>query len=512
MNKTARRTDRIILAILLTILIFAAVSFFSPEKTENPEPPLLSADDYNGKTLGAIPGSQFEAVTIKRFPNSPLTYYTGIPELYAALSTGKIDGYVASVISLQQMLRQGLNITSLPEVLNTRYRYFGFAKTEKGEKLRAQMNEMLAELKDDGTLDRLENIWYGDDDTLKVVDDTGLTGENGTLSIGVSAMDEPYNYVKDNRLTGLYIDIVTRFARRFGYAIEYTDTEPQGLLIGLTTGKFDMLATAISYTDERAQQIHFSDPVFQFDTVLAVRPDAGNAAQATPGFWENIRASFEKTFLREDRYQLVLEGIGATLLITFSAALLGTLLGFGVCLLRCTGSKLANLLSNIYVKLLQGTPMVVVLLILYYIVFARSAFTAIWVAVIGFALHFGAYISETLRSGISSVAPGQREAALALGYTESQAFFAFILPQAVQHILPVYSGQLITLLKGTAVAGYISVQDLTKVSDIIRSRTYEAFFPLLATALIYFLLAGVLVRLLNMLMNLLDPKQRRAKK
>jgi len=164
------------------------------------------------------------------------------------------------------------------------------------------------------------------------------------------------------------------------------------------------------------------------------------------------------------------------------------------------------------VKIMQGMPMVVLLLILYYVIFADSSLAAMWVAVIGFSLHFGAYNSETLRSGIASVPPGQREAALALGYTENEAFYHFILPQAVNHIMPVYVGEVISLLKGTAVAGYISVQDLTKVSDIIRSRTYEAFFPLIATALIYFLLAWIIGQLLNMVLRRINPRFEGGKK
>ena len=190
---------------------------------------------------------------------------------------------------------------------------------------------------------------------------------------------------------------------------------------------------------------------------------------------------------------------------------MGTLLAFAICLFRRTGSTLANMISDIYVKLMQGIPIVVLLLILYYMIFSQSVLAAVWIAAIGFSLHFGAYTSETLRSGINSVAPGQREAALALGFSERQAFYQFIFPQAVNHILPVYNGEIISLLKGTAIAGYISVQDLTKMSDIIRSRTYEAFFPLIATALIYFLLAWIIRLLLKAVMKWIDPRKKGGK-
>ena len=517
MRKVSRRTDFLIVIVLLAICVYALISSLPPEKPSGGgSGQIVTPESYNGKKLGTMAGSQYESVTASRFPDSPIAYYSGVPDLYAALLAEKIEGFVMSEVTLRQMQREFLNVAWFSEALNTRNRYFGFAKTEEGEKLRVQMDVMLAEYKADGTISRIENIWYGDDETLKVVDTSGLTGENGTLSIGVSSTDEPYNYIKNNRLTGLNIDLVTRFAARYGYAIEYTDTEPSSLLLGLTTGKFDMLATSISYTEERAETILFSDPVFEFNTMLAVREEALAVPDKEPEeqapLIDKIAESFEKTFIREDRWQLFLRGIGITCLITFAAAVLGTALAFGICMFRRTESRLANIISNIYVKIIQGIPMVVLLLTLYYVVFNKSELSAVWVAVAGFTLHFSAYCSETLRSGISSVPSGQREAALALGHTESQAFIHFILPQAVRNILPVYRGDIISLLKGTAVAGYISVQDLTKMSDIIRSRTYEAFFPLIATALIYFFLAWIIGLLLNAALKRLNFRPKGGKR
>ena len=141
--------------------------------------------------------------------------------------------------------------------------------------------------------------------------------------------------------------------------------------------------------------------------------------------------------------------------------------------------------------------------------FGMSGLEAVWVAVVGFSLNFGAYASEIMRSGIGSIDGGQREAALALGYSENQAFFRFIFPQAAMHFLPVYSQEIVSLLKSTSIVGYIAIQDLTKMSDIIRSRTYEAFFPLIATALIYFILAWVISAIPKLLMKCISTKKKR---
>ena len=228
-----------------------------------------------------------------------------------------------------------------------------------------------------------------------------------------------------------------------------------------------------------------------------------------PGFFQNLARSFERNFIRENRWRLILSGIGVTCLITALATLFGTILAFAVCMFRRTGSALANAICNIYVKLLQGTPMVVLLMILYYIVFSNSGLEAVWVAIIGFSLNFGAYASEIMRSGIESIDNGQREAALALGYSENQAFFRFIFPQAAVRFLPVFSQETVSLLKSTAIVGYIAIQDLTKMSDIIRSRTYEAFFPLIVTAVIYFLIAWIISVILRQILKAIDPNKRK---
>ena len=147
-------------------------------------------------------------------------------------------------------------------------------------------------------------------------------------------------------------------------------------------------------------------------------------------------------------------------------------------------------------------------MILYYIIFAGTSLSGSAVAIIAFALNFAAYVSEMMRTGIEAVDRGQMEAALAIGYTRPRAFFRIIFPQAAEHFLPVYKGELISLVKSTSVVGYVAVQDLTKMSDIIRSRTYDAFFPLIATAVIYFLIAAGLTVVLKAAEDRIKPDRK----
>ena len=218
-------------------------------------------------------------------------------------------------------------------------------------------------------------------------------------------------------------------------------------------------------------------------------------------FFSNIAQSFTNNLITEQRYQMILEGLQVTLLITFCSAILGTLLGGLVCWARMSRRAWLRRVAIIYIDLMRGTPVLVLLMLMYYVFLAPVKTTGVNVAIITFAMNISAYIGEALRTGIESIDKGQREAGLALGYTPRQVFGRIILPQVVRKIMPVYLGEIISLLKGTSIVGYIAVMDMTRASDLIRSRTFDAFFPLLVTAIIYFVIAWLIGLLLNSIME-----------
>ena len=219
-----------------------------------------------------------------------------------------------------------------------------------------------------------------------------------------------------------------------------------------------------------------------------------------------IVESFTNNLIAEDRYRMILDGLQVTLLITLFAALLGTLLGGLVCWMRMNRRKWLQQTAKVYIELMRGTPVLVLLMLMYYVVMAPMDATGIVVAIVTFAMNTAAYISEMLRTTIQGIDRGQTEAGLALGFTQRQTFFKIVLPQVVKAIMPVYQGEVISLLKGTSIVGYIAVADMTRASDLIRSRTFDAFFPLIVTAVIYFLMAWLIGMLLTSLVQ-----QRRVK-
>ncbi|MBQ7259385.1 MAG: ABC transporter permease subunit [Paludibacteraceae bacterium] len=210
------------------------------------------------------------------------------------------------------------------------------------------------------------------------------------------------------------------------------------------------------------------------------------------GMLRSVVNSFGNNLIVENRYQMILDGLQATLLITFCAAILGTLLGGLVCRMRMSRHAWMQRIAKVYIDLMRGTPVLVLLMLMYYVFMAPLGTTGITVAIVTFAMNASAYIGEMLRSSIESIDRGQTEAGLALGYTPRQTFFRIIMPQVVKSVQPVYQGEIISLLKGTSIVGYIAVMDVTRAGDLIRSRTFDAFFPLIFTAAIYFLVAWLI--------------------
>ena len=360
---------------------------------------------------------------------------------------------------------------------------------------------------DNGTIKQLAEKWiYSEDEQLRTTEDySKLPADNGTLRMAIDTGRMPFAYVKDNKITGYDIDIATMFCKAKGYGLEVQSMNFAGILGSIKTGKCD-LTGSITWTEERAETMLFS-PVPNAETPIVLLVMKSTETE-TNTFLDELKASFERTFIREDRWKLFADGIISTMIITVLSIVFGTILGFVVYLSCRGGNIIANLTTRFCIWLIQGMPMVVLLMILYYIVFGKVDIAGIWVAVIAFSLTFGASVYGMILSGVNALDKGQLEAAYALGFTDRRAFFTIILPQAALHFMPSYKATVVALIKATAIVGYIAVQDLTKMGDIVRSRTYEAFFPLIAVAVIYFVLAGMLNAIVRIVHNRITPEKR----
>lgn len=212
--------------------------------------------------------------------------------------------------------------------------------------------------------------------------------------------------------------------------------------------------------------------------------------------------SFYRTLIYDDRYKYILEGLKNTLVIAFFAILIGIILGILISLVKNRykengKGKILNGIASIYVTIIRGTPAVLQLMILYYVIFKKVDINIVIVGIISFGLNSAAYVSEIIRAGIDSVDIGQKEAARSLGLSYKQEMFNIVLPQAIKNVLPALGNEFITLLKETSVAGYIGITELIKASDIIASNTFDYFFPLIIVAIIYLILTLGLSKLLG---------------
>ena len=219
---------------------------------------------------------------------------------------------------------------------------------------------------------------------------------------------------------------------------------------------------------------------------------------------QELKSSFISNFIDDNRWRYITDGLKITLLVTVFAVLIGVVLGFLIAIVRTTHDKtgklkILNAICKVYLTVIRGTPVVVQLMIIYFIIFGSVDISKVVVAIVAFGINSGAYVAEIFRSGIMSIDNGQFEAGRSLGFNYAQTMMYIVMPQAFKNVLPTLCNEFISLLNETSVSGYIALQDLTKVGDIIRSRTYDAFMPLIAVALIYLAMVMIFTKLVSLL-------------
>jgi len=468
-----------------------------------------SLNDLYDARVGVMVGTTDEKIARQYVgPEGEVLTFNAMSDLPLALDMGKIDAYIND----ESYTRQLLNEYPYHRVVDADVDTFecGFIlqkNNARSEKLCLQINTFLEKAEADGTLDQYRDKWVNKAQGSKVIVDRSvpLTGKNGTIKYAIcTAAGAPFCYVQDKEFQGYEIEIMYAFCQEYGYELELTDLEFTGLLVAVSSGKYDVGGCGLTITAERQQSLLFTSPCLE-GHVYCVTSDSTESKN----FIEATIASFRSTLLLEDRWQLFLTGVINTLIITFGALIFGTLLGF-FAYMRCrNGGSAAQKVVDFCSWFITGMPTVVLLMVLFYVIFAQLPVSGIFISIIGFALIFAASVVGMLRTGVDAVDRGQEEAALALGYTRSQAFYKIVLPQAIQHVAGIFESEVVTLLKGTAIVGYIAIQDLTKMGDIVRSRTFEAFFPLAFVALLYFVMAAIIKRLIRLAARRLNSHNRK---
>lgn len=498
------RLKSIVLFVAIMMFITFLVGCSNKESTKkiSEDTPLaeLNKEDI---TIGVGSGTVYDQIAQKYLPKAKMEYGASIADLIEMAKQNKIDCFIYDEPLTRVMKKSHPEIISLKEIVVEDAYAWATPKTAEGKALNEDLCAFIEAKKASGEMKVSEDKWFGDDEEAKIIEPLP-EGKNGVLRITGDFTCMPFTYVKDNQFVGQHLELITEFCKENGYSMELTESTVADGIAGIGS-RFDLLISPISVTEERKEIVDFTDVLYNGGVVVNIIDEEA----ASENLIESIKGSFYRNFIQEDRWKLVARGIEQTVFITLMSAFLGTILGYLLYLACRKGNKIILALTGVYDWLMRGMPVVVLMMILFYVVFASTSLSGTWIAIVGFTLVTGSSVYGMLCTGVNAIDPGQMEGALSLGYDDKQAFKKFVLPQAVKVILPSYCGELVSLVKGTAVVGYITVQDLTKVTDIIRSRTFEALFPLIVTAIIYFILGWLLTKLIQLITKRIDTRNRK---
>jgi len=506
--------------VMLAIASILALAFFSCSsdgrhskdaantKRSNVSKKLSSLDDIRTKNIGVLLGSLQDEYVTDNFPEANIIRIDHSTDLAMSLQQGQCDAILMDNVTSAYLMKQNNNFAFLDDSVTQNM--FAVAFQLKNTGMRDKFNQFLKEIKEDGTYDAIYQRWIVNSET-SLMPEIKNSGVKGTIHMGTTGESIPFSFVKDNNIVGFDIEIMYRFAAYMEMKLDIRIFNFGGMLAAIISDKIDVGANSIMVTEERAKQISFTEGYFITTSgMLALKSNLADTEESkneAKSLWIKVKESFYNNIVKEKRYLLILAGLKITFIITLLSAIFGTILGGLVCMMRMSRKKGIRALGKGYINFFRGIPQVVFLMLMFYVVLAPFKADGVTVAIISFAMYFSAYVSEMFRTSIESIKKGQSEAGIAMGFSKFRTFLYIVFPQAVQRVLPVYKGEFISLVKITAIVGYIAVLDLTKASDIIRSRTFDAFFPLIMVAVLYFLLAWLLTLFLDLIQIKTAPKR-----
>ena len=476
---------------LLFLLILASCS----HKADNTDYSVGINDipGLNGFNISVLSGSLQELTADSLCPQSNMLCFNSAAEVITSVATGQADFCIldSSAIIGAHIEQRGLKVSFSANVGGDE----GFAFNLKDTALQQEFNDFLARFRADGRWDSIYNLWTKGNVENVVMQHPKLNPDGPTLRVGTNAFF-PFSFIQNGHYSGYEMEIIEAFCAETGRNVEYFTIDFTGLIAALVSNKIDLASNAMFITPERAQQVLFSDPYFNCTTAALARSFQPVAKKS---FATTIKDAFYNNLIADNRWMILVEGLWETVIISVLAILFGTLFGAFICWMSMSRRKVLGNIAHVYIEIIRGVPILVLLMLMFYVIFAQSTISPRWVAVIAFAMNFGAFVSEIFRTGIESVDRGQTEAGLAMGFSNFQTFLFFIIPQSAKRIIPLFKGEAVSLFKNTSVVGFIAIQDLTKASEIIRARTFDAFFPIIVISIIYFILAWLFGKLLDCL-------------
>lgn len=502
------KRKRCALWVLLCMLVAGiGLTACGKKETEPETAAITKVDDLAGKRIGVQLGTTGDIYASDyEEQGSVVERYNKAADAVQALKLGRIDSIVLDENPAKKFVENNPELTILDEKFAVEE--YAICISKENSKLKEKINGAIAQIREDGTLNRIVQNYIGDDTKGKYPYEpkNDVDRSNGTLVMATNAAFEPYEYMQDGEITGIDVDMGWAICDLLGMELKIENIEFDAIINAVQSGKADVGIAGMTVTEDRLKSIDFTEPYTTATQVIIVK---NNEAGQKIDFVEKLK----NNFVTENRWKFIATGLVTTLQISFFAVLIGIVLGFVIAILRssCDKTGKGNVLNwflKAYLTIIRGTPAMIQLLIIYYVIFASTDINKVIVAIVAFGLNSSAYIAEIVRSGIMSIDDGQLEAGRSLGFTYAQSMWHFILPQAFKNVLPALGNEFIVLIKETSISGYIGIVDLTRGGDYIRSRTYEAFIPLIAVALVYLIIVMVLSGLVGRMERRLKRDER----
>lgn len=453
--------------------------------------------DLNGYTVAVITGSVADEYFTEHCDSISLMRLSTTADVIAAVECGRADyGALDKLEAPQKYLakRDMMVMFETAEIGGD----VAFAFNLDDSVLCEQYNAFFDSLCISGRYDTIKSRWYECDfDKVEMPDIPQPEGD--PIFVATLSSDPPFSYLKEGKWYGWEVEILKLFGQYMGRPVVFMDYNFAALITTVAKKRAHIASGYIFVTEERARRVRFSKSYGSCPEVCVGRVNGTTSPAISTN--EQFKDRFHENFIVEMRWKMILDGFYVTIIISIGALILGTIFGLLLCYIKIGTNKVGFFIVKSFNNFMKGVPMLVILMIMFYLVLVNTKLSATLIAILAFTLGVGSDLCEVFCNSILSVDKGQKEAGRALGLSEYKCFKRIVVPQVRKKVMVPFKNEILSVVKGTSIVGYIAIQDLTKMGDLIRGRTFDSFFPLFTITAIYLILAWLLNLLLTYLMK-----------
>ncbi len=488
---------------LVILFLFMSLLITSCGKNRIDVSDFSSVQEYNRKEVivGTADGYIFTASALKALPDAQIKVFDSRENVYKALRSGDIDAVVDDEAIIRAIMRSDKNVKITEDYIEPSDYGFIFPKNDKGRKLSEDFSRYLSDMEKSAELKALDAKWFGSSTANKTSDEIeNLPGTNGVLRLAFDSSNVPFAYYSAGNAVGYDIDLAIGFCREYGYGLVVSEVGFTEMLDGVADETYDVGCGAITITDSRKELYNFSAPSYVGGISLCsyrIETSGGGVAGNNNGFWDNAARSFYNAFVEGARYKQFFNGILVTIIISMASALLGTFLGVLLYVLRVRGHFIIGLIIRFLTWIIYGIPALLIIIALYYRYYSTFYYGGVVASVIGFTIAFAVEIYRLIRDHAEKLDDGRFEKNYRLYFSDSKRFFKELFSRSEEGLLLDYRERIVTLIKSTAVVGYVSAYDMAKTFDVIRTESFEVAVPLFVTMFAYFILIRIIAGIIK---------------